>query len=35
MLVFGHGKLTTDLHVKSTDRYQYLHYMLMHPNHTK
>ena len=29
------GKLTTDLHVKPTDRHQYLHYTLAHPNHTK
>ena len=29
------GKLTTDLHVKPTDRHQYLHYTSAHPNHTK
>ena len=28
-------KLTTDLHVKPTDRHLYLHYTLEHPNHTK
>ena len=25
----------TDLHVKSTDRHQYFHYLFGHPNHTK
>ena len=29
------GKLETDLHIKSTDRHQYLHYMSSHPEHTK
>ena len=29
------GKLATDLHVKPTDRQQYLHYTSVHPNHTK
>ena len=29
------GKLTKDLHVKPTDRHQYLHYTSAHPNHTK
>ena len=28
-------KIETDLHVKSTDRYQYLHYNSSHPEHTK
>ena len=27
--------LTTDLHVRSTDRHQNLHYTSAHPNHTK
>ena len=31
----GDGKLTTDLHVKPTNRHQYLHYTSAHPNHTK
>ena len=29
------GKLETDLHIKSADRHQYLHYMSSHPEHTK
>ena len=29
------GKIETDLHVKSTDRHQYLHYTPSHPEHTK
>ena len=29
------NKLTTDLHTKSTDKYQYLHYTSAHPAHTK
>ena len=29
------GKLETDLHIKSTDRHHYLHYMSSHPEHTK
>ena len=32
---FCDGELTTDLHVEPTDRHQYLHYMSVHPNHTK
>ena len=28
-------KVTTDLHIKSTDKYQYLHYTSAHPDHTK
>ena len=29
------GKTATDLHVKPTDRHQYLHLSSAHPNHTK
>ena len=29
------GQLTTDLHVKSTDKHQYLHYTSACPDHTK
>ena len=29
------GKITTDLHVKPTDRRRYLHFSSAHPNHTK
>ena len=29
------SKIITDLHVKSTDRHQYLYYLSAHPNHTK
>ena len=29
------GQLTTDLHIKSTDKHQYLHYTFVHPDHTK
>ena len=29
------GKISTDLYVKDTDKYQYLHYTSSHPNHTK
>ena len=29
------NKLTRDLHTKSTDKHQYLHYMSTHPAHTK
>ena len=32
---FCDGKLTTDLHVKPTDRHQYFHYTSPHLNHTK
>ena len=28
-------QLTTDLHIKSTDKHQYLHYTSAHPDHTK
>ena len=28
-------KIETDLHVKSTDRHQYLHHASLHPEHTK
>ena len=29
------GQLTTDLHIKSTDKHQYLDYTSAHPDHTK
>ena len=29
------GELTTNLHIKPTDRHQYLHLSSSHPNHTK
>ena len=29
------GRLTTDLHLKDTDRHHYLHFNLSHPDHTK
>ena len=29
------GQMTTDLHIKSTDKHQYLHYTSTHPDHTK
>lgn len=29
------GKIATDLHEKPTDRHQYLHFSLGHPNHAK
>ena len=32
---FSKGKISTDLYVKDTNRYQYLHYTSSHPNHTK
>ena len=32
---FSGGQLTADLHIKSTDKHQYLHYTSAHPNHTK
>ena len=32
---FSGGQLTTDLHIKSTDKHQYLHYTSSHPDHTK
>ena len=28
-------KLTTDLHIKSTDKHEYLHLTYFHPDHTK
>ena len=31
----SNGDLSTDLHIKSTDRYQCLHYTSSHPNHNK
>ena len=32
---FLNGQIITDLHIKATDRHQYLHYMSSHPHHTK
>ena len=29
------GQLITDLHIKSTDKHQYLHYTSAHPDHIK
>ena len=29
------GKIITDLHVRPSDRHQYLHFSSAHPNHTK
>ena len=29
------GQLTTDLHIKSTEKHQHLHYASAHPDHTK
>ena len=29
------GDLTTNLHIKPTDRHQYLHFTSSHPKHTK
>ena len=29
------GRLITDLHIKDTDRHQYLHFNSFHPDHTK
>ena len=29
------GRLTTDLHIRDTDRHQYLHFNFSHPDHTK
>ena len=34
-VVLKDGKITTDLHVKPTDRHQYLNFLSAHPNHTK
>ena len=31
----SNGNLSADLHIKSTDRHQFLHYILSHPDHTK
>ena len=31
----GRGELTTNLHIKPTDRHQYLHSTSFHPNHIK
>ena len=32
---FLNGQIITDLHIKATDRHQYLHYTSSHPHHTK
>ena len=29
------GQLTIDLHIKSADKHQYLHYKFAYPDHTK
>ena len=34
-VTLSNGYLSTDLHIKSTDRYQFLHYTSSHPDHTK
>ena len=34
-LHLSEGKLTTNLHIKLTDRHQYLHFTSSYPNHTK
>ena len=31
----SNGYLSTDLHIKSADRHQFLHYTSSHPDHTK
>ena len=31
----SNGHLSTDLHIRSTDRHQFLHYISSHPDHTK
>ena len=31
----SYGNISTDLYVKPTDRHQFLHYTLSHPDHTK
>ena len=31
----SNGDISTDLHIKSTDRHQFLHYTSFHPDHTK
>ena len=31
----SNGDLSTDLHIRSTDRHQLLHYTSSHPDHTK
>ena len=35
LVKLSQGKLETDLHIKPTDRHQYLHYSPSHPGHTK
>ena len=32
---FLNGQIITDLHIKGTDRHQYLHYTSSHPHYTK
>ena len=32
---FNEGKISTDIHIKSKSRHQYLHFTSSHPNHTK
>ena len=32
---FWNGQIITDLHIKATDRHQYLHYTSSHPHHTQ
>ena len=32
---FSDGNISTDLYVKPTERHQFLHYTLSHPDHTK
>ena len=34
-VILSNGYLSTDLHIKSTDRHQLLHYTSSHPDHTK
>ena len=34
-VILSNGELSTDLHIKSTDRQQFLHYTSSHPDHTK
>ena len=34
-VTLSNGYLSTDLHIKSTDRHQFLYYTSSHPDHTK
>ena len=34
-VALNNGRLESEVHVKPTDRYQYLHYSFSHPEHTK